>query len=139
MSMRDYGFDEYGLLLDDKLLKMIILSDYPDCTDEEYENNAKEYAYDLYERGVIQMESDFTGEAHTINDNGRTEWWEAPVYFNDDTLFYVPTLNAPCLFSAAYESMGDLLAEFETALSGYIPVDYDLRPHVYHIVGTYYG
>lgn len=139
MSMRNYGFDEYGLLVDGELLKTMYFLEHPNSTDEEYAENGIDYAYKLYENGIVEVAGDFTGEAHTINDNGRTEWWKDQVYFHNDTLFYVPTLNAPCLFSAAYESMGDLLAEFETALSGYIPVDYDLRPHVYHIVGTYYG
>ena len=92
----------------------------------------------MYEEGVVEYISEFTGEAMVIDDNGNDDYNSSETY-NDDTIYYVPTKNYGTLFKAAYANMEELESEFRNKFNKYLPDDFDYRKHICHIVGTYFG
>lgn len=138
MSMRDYAINDYGLVMTREMLKTICSNYYRECTEEKY--NDDEYSFNdaLYEEGVVEYISGFTGEAMVIDDNGSDDYNSSKAY-NDDTIYYVPTQNYGTLFKAAYANMEELESEFRNKFNKYFPDDFDYRKHICHIVGTYFG
>lgn len=138
MSMRYYAVNDYGLVMTRKMLKTICSKYYREYTEEKY--NDDEYSFNdaLYEEGVIEYISGFTGEAMVIDDNGDDYNSNSEAY-NDDTIYYVPTQNYGTFFKAAYANMEELESEFRNKFNKYFPDDFDYRKHICHIVGTYFG
>lgn len=138
MSMRYYAVNDYGLVMTREMLKTICSKCYREYTEEKY--NDDEYSFNdaLYEEGVIEYISGFTGEAMVIDDNGNDDYNSSEAY-NDDTIYYVPTQNYGTLFKAAYANMEELESEFRNKFNKYFPDDFDYRKHICHIVGTYFG
>lgn len=138
MSMRDYAVNDYGLVMTREMLKTICSKSYREYTEEKY--NDDEYSFNdaLYEKGVVEYISGFTGEAMVIDDNGSDDYNSSEAY-NDDTIYYVPTQNYGTLFKAAYANMEELESEFRNKFNKYFPDDFDYRKHICHIVGTYFG
>ena len=138
MSMRDYAINDYGLVMTREMLKTICSKYYRECTEEKY--NDDEYSFNdaLYEEGIVEYISGFTGEAMVIDDNGSDDYNSSEAY-NDDTIYYVPTQNYGTLFKAAYANMEELESEFRNKFNKYFPDDFDYRKHICHIVGTYFG
>ena len=133
MSMRDYAVSDYGLLLDDETMKIILSRVYPDYTDED------DMAYELYDKGICEYISDFTGEAMRISDNGGIIWSSDCEDFSHEVIAYVPASNFPTLFERAYENIYDLIDEFKGKLGEYLPDGFDYRDKIRHISGTYFG
>ena len=138
MSMRDYAINDYGLVMTREMLKTICSNYYREYTEEKY--NDDEYSFNdaLYEEGVVEYISGFTGEAMVIDDNGSDDYNSSEAY-NDDTIYYVPNQNYGTLFKAAYANMEELESEFRNKFNKYLPDDFDYRKHICHIVGTYFG
>lgn len=138
MSMRYYAVNDYGLVMTREMLKTICSKYYREYTEEKY--NDDEYSFNdaLYEEGVIEYISGFTGEAMVIDDNGDDYNSNSEAY-NDDTIYYVPTQNYGTFFKAAYVNMEELESEFRNKFNKYFPDDFDYRKHICHIVGTYFG
>ena len=138
MSMRDYAINDYGLVMTREMLKTICSKYYREYTEEKY--NDDEYSFNdaLYEEGVVEYISGFTGEAMVIDDNGSDDYNSSEAY-NDDTIYDVPTQNYGTLFKAAYANMEELESEFRNKFNKYFPDDFDYRKHICHIVGTYFG
>lgn len=138
MSMRYYAVNDYGLVMTREMLKNICSKYYREYTEEKY--NDDEYSFNdaLYEEGVVEYISGFTGEAMVIDDNGNDDYNSSEAY-NDDTIYYVPTQNYGTLFKAAYANMEELESEFRNKFNKYFPDDFDYRKHICHIVGTYFG
>lgn len=138
MSMRYYAVNDYGLVMTREMLKTICSKYYREYTEEKY--NDDEYSFNdaLYEEGIIEYISGFTGEAMVIDDNGNDDYNSSESY-NDDTIYYVQTQNYGTLFKAAYANMEELESEFRNKFNKYFPDDFDYRKHIYHIVGTYFG
>ena len=138
MSMRYYAVNDYGLVMTREMLKTICSKYYREYTEEKY--NDDEYSFNdaLYEEGVVEYISGFTGEAMVIDDNGNDDYNFSEAY-NDDTIYYVPTQNYGTLFKAAYANMAELESEFRNKFNKYFPDDFDYRKHICHIVGTYFG
>lgn len=138
MSMRDYAINDYGLVMTREMLKTICSNYYREYTEEKY--NDDEYSFNdaLYEEGVVEYISGFTGEAMVIDDNGSDDYNSSEAY-NDDTIYYVPTQNYGTLFKAAYANMEELESEFRNKFNKYFPDDFNYRKHICHIVGTYFG
>ncbi len=138
MSMRYYAVNDYGLVMTREMLKTICSKYYREYTEEKY--NDDEYSFNdaLYEEGVIEYISGFTGEAMVIDDNGNDDYNSSEAY-NDDTIYYVPTQNYGTLFKTAYANMEELESEFRNKFNKYFPNDFDYRKHICHIVGTYFG
>lgn len=138
MSMRYYAVNDYGLVMTREMLKTICSKYYREYTEEKY--NDDEYSFNdaLYEEGVVEYISGFTGEAMVIDDNGNDDYNSSEAY-NDDTIYYVPTQNYGTLFKAAYANMEELESEFRNKFNKYFPDDFNYRKHICHIVGTYFG
>lgn len=133
MSMRDYAVSDFGLLLDEETIKIIGFKVLKDYTDED------DMAYELYNEGICEYISDFTGEAMRISDNGGIIWSSDCEDFRHEVIAYVPASNFPTLFERAYENIYDLIDEFKGKLGEYLPDGFDYRDKIRHISGTYFG
>ena len=97
-------------------------------------------AYILYDEGICEYISEFTGETQTINDDGYFEWCGGNhKIFKGDSFAYVPLTHYPTLFKKAYNNMEEIIDELESKLDKYLPEDFDYRSRVCHICGTYHG
>ena len=56
-------------------------------------------------------------------------------YDNDECGFNNDLYEA----GAAYHNMDDLVSELRWSLHDYLPIDFDYKKYIRHIVGTYYG
>ena len=138
MSMRHYGVDDYGLLVTEEMLEIIASKYCADYTEEEYKENKFAFWEALYEAGIVDYVSEFTGESIEVDDNGRDNYSEGEEYWAS-YLYYLPANKYSTLFKAAYDNMDELVSEFRWKLHEYLPYDFDYRCHVRHIVGSYYG
>lgn len=142
MSMKDYAFDDYGLLLTEETLKIlaskIVIAKGEEYSDELYENDPEFYNDLVTDELDIEYNSEFTGEATLVKENG-AEDWDDSITFNNDILRYVRVDKYPNLFRAAYNSIDDVVEEFKAKLGEHLPDDFDYRANFRHIVGTYYG
>ena len=134
MSMRDYAVDDYGFVLDDETMKMIVSKLDIEPLDED-----ADLAYILYDEGICEYISEFTGEAQEINNDGYFNWGGEYKSFSGDKIAYVPLAKYPTLFKRAYNDMEEIVEEFKTKIGEYLPEDFDYRSRVCHICGTYYG
>lgn len=136
---RDYAVYGYGIVLNDMHV------DEDESTDE----NA---AYDdllmeLSERGIVESQFAFTGEAYPLNDYGEECWGDADSY-DDDTLYFIPLPHYPKFFKAVYENMDALIRDMKIAYDnarkqsrGRLPdlSLQDVRASIRSFNGTYYG
>ena len=138
MSMRDYAVDDYGLLITEEIVKAIASKVCDGYTEEEYNEDPFGFAYELYDKGIVDYINSFTGESIAINDNGENSWGVSE-YYNDDVIYYVPTKNISTLFKAAYNDIDEIIAEFKSRLGEYLSEDFEYRKYIRHISGTYFG
>ena len=134
MSMRDYAVDDYGLLLNEETIKVIaskVIEDYTEDMDIDL-------AYELYDNGICEYISEFTGEAQEVDSNG-FYWGGECEEYSSDVIAYVQASNYPTLFRRAYNNMDELVEEFKNKVGKYLPEDFDYRSNIRHICGTYYG
>ena len=91
MSMREYSFSDYGLVLNglvgDDLLE------------------------ELADADAIGRQFSFTGEAFPLNDDGTEDWGHSDAFDGNqkDTVYYLSVSHRPSLFKAAYRSMASLV------------------------------
>lgn len=138
MGMRDYGVDDYGLIVNTETAKLLSSKVFKEYTEESYDEDPDYYIDELYEKGIVEYISEFTGESMEVDDEGKSVWNTGEVY-NDDRIYYVSVLKYSTLFKAAYENMDELVSEFKEQVGEYLPEDFDYRNNVRHIVGSYYG
>lgn len=138
MSMRDYAVNDYGLLLTEETLRIIASKVCNNYTDEAYKEDEFAFKDSLYDKGIVDKISEFTGEAFAINDIGETLWFTSD-FFDYDMIWFVHTKKISMLFRAAYRDMDELINEFKERLGEYLPADFDYRNNIRHISGTYYG
>ncbi len=134
MGMRDYAVDDYGLVLDKESMKMILARLDIEPLDED-----ADIGYILYDEGVCEYISEFTGEAQIINDDGYFDWGNEREVYGDDSIAYVPLAKYPTLFKRVYNNMEEIIDEFKSKIGEYVPEDFDYRSRICHICGTYYG
>lgn len=135
MSIRDYAVDDYGLLLTNETMKVVaskVCDDFEDMEDDEY-------GYALYEEGVCEYISDFTGEANLIDDNGLDDWTKNGEMYSGDQVYYIQASSCLTLFKAAYSDMDELIEEFKSKVGEYLPDGFNYREYIRHITGTYFG
>lgn len=140
MSMRDHATDDYGLVLDEETVWLIAKLFDPDAL-KEYSPDIvyiDELQYLLYEEGIVELISSFTGEALMINDDGSDNYGDSNTY-SEDIIVFVQVSNYPTLFKNAYNNMDELVEEFKRKVGAYLPDNFDYRSRIRHIVGTYYG
>lgn len=138
MSMRDYAVNDYGLLMTKEMLKAVASKVIENYSDEEYDNNEMDFNYKLYEFGIIETISEFTGEAMKINIDGSDNWSNGEC-FNSECIYYTPASKYPSIFTAAYNNIDEMANEFKEKLGEYLPDGFDYKFYIRHIVGTYFG
>lgn len=137
MSMRDYAVDDYGLVLDEETIKVIAFKVFDDFTEEEDASDC--WGYELYDKGICEYISEFTGETQELTDDGVYTWCGECEDYRADSIVYVPTSKYPTLFKSAYNNMSEIVEEFKSKLGEYLPEDFDYRSRIRHISGTYFG
>lgn len=135
MSMRDYAVDDYGLVLDEDTINDIASQIFEDYT----ENTKTYWGYELYENGICEWISEFTGEAQELTDDGVYTWGGDSKDYSCDVICYVPLSKYPTLFRKAYNNMEEIIDELKSKLGKYLTEDFDYRSRIRHISGTYYG
>lgn len=127
MSMRNYSFSDYGIVLNG-LLDTDILEELAE--DE------------------IVVTLPFTGDAFPLDDSGHPEWNEAEM-FNDEAIYYISLQMSPSFFKATYSDMKELVADMlaryrkvrRSDKSRRLPVltAKKVRKLLRMVDGTYYG
>lgn len=140
MSSRDYGVDDYGLLLTQDTLEIIASKYCDDYTPEDFKEDTFSFIDELVDAFDLSYMSDFTGEAFKIDDDGYTEWVgiDSEAY-NCDLLFYLPLQKYASLFRPSYNSLDEVVDEVKEKLGKYLPADFDYRNNIRHISGTYWS
>ena len=133
MSMRDYAFEDYGLVLDYPTMQHICKKMFKDEPVDEGDEGCA-----LYDYQVCDLVSQFTGEAFYVTDNGDVAWNNSTSY-NCDEVYYMPCDKYPSLFSAAYKDINEMIEEFKQRIGEYMPDGYDYRSNIRRIVGTTFG
>ena len=133
MSMREHAEEDYGLVLDNKALRHIC--DKAFAEDPVAEGDE---AYVLYDAEIVNLFSQFTGEAFCINDKGG-DVWDCSISYTYEEVPYVPLKKYPSLFRAAYKDFNEIIEELKEQIGKYLPEDYDYRSNIRHIIGTIYG
>ena len=90
MSMRNYSFSDYGIVLNG-LVGVDVLEE-------------------LAEDETVDTQFSFTGDAFPLDDEGNPVWNKADT-FCDESLYYVPLQRSPGFFKAAYKNMDELVAD----------------------------
>lgn len=142
MSMREYPIHDYGMIVD-KHTAEIILSNLPKTDikteiDDECSGIA-ELFYSLYETGICEYISEFTGEAQELYDNGGTMWCGNCEVFDGGCICYIPLRTYPTLFKKSYNNMEEIIDELREDAGEYLPDDFDYRSRLRYICGTYFG
>ena len=137
MSMRDWAIDDYGLILDEETIKVIASKVFDDFTEDE--DVFSVWGYELYEKGICEWISEFTGEAQELTDDGIFAWGGNEIAYHCDYIVYVPVFKYPTLFRRVYNDMDEIVDEFKSKLGKYLTEDFDYRSRIRHISGTYYG
>lgn len=148
--MRDYGFSDFGIVLEEgevieftrKYLKKNDTDRYNDIFfDGDIELSEDDVnVYDCLEAvdNYIFYVTEFTGEADLIYDCG-TVSFESVRDYSDETMFYIPLIKCPNLFSKAYESFNDMVQKHKDEYAEYLPDDFNWNKRFAQIVGTYFG
>ena len=135
MSMRDYAVNDYGLLFDEETMKIISSKIFGDTIIED----DFDLGYELYNEGICEYISDFTGESILLSDDGVDDWGADCEDYKAEPIIYVPIFKYPTLFKKSYDNMEEIIDEFKSRLGEYLPEDFDYRSRIRHISGTYYG
>lgn len=133
MSMRDYAVSDYGLLLDEETIKIIASKVLGDYTDED------DMVYELYDNGICEYISEFTGESMPISKDGQIVWCADSEDYINEVIAYIPISNFPTLFKKAYENIDEIIDEFKGKVGEYLPDEFDYRSKIRYISGTYFG
>ena len=136
MSMRDYAVDDYGLALNETTINDIASQIFG----EDYTENTSSYwGYELYEKGICEYISEFTGELQEVDDDGVFHWGGDYETYDRDVIVYIPLKSYPTLFKKAYNNMEEIVEELKSKVGKYLPEDFDYRKNIRHISGTYFG
>lgn len=134
MSMRDYAFDDYGLVLDKETVKIIASQVFDDYTPDE-----EDVVFDLCDKGICECVGEFNGAAQALDDDGMFSWYADDHSYDFEPIAYIPLRNYPTLFKKAYNNMDEIVEEFKKKIGEYLPEDFDYRSRICHISGTYYA
>lgn len=140
MSMKAYAMDDYGLVLDEKDLKIAASKLCDDFNETDYDDDPFSFIEELIDKYTLRYDTDFEGEAMAVDENGDTEWSDDAWQYDNDWIFYIPIRHYPTLFSHPYTCMDDIVKEFrDNKIVSCLHEDFDVCDHFRHIVGTYYG
>ena len=141
MSMREYGVNDYGLLLTRETMMALAAKYCEDFTEEDFEDDPFGFCESIIEitGDKIDYIGQFTGEANILEDDGSVRWGCETVNYDDDCIYYVPINRQISLFKSAYENMEDIINDFKSRIGEYMPDDFNYRDNICQIVGTYWG
>lgn len=134
MSTINNALSVYGLVITKEMLETAI----NEIADDE-EPIAVENSYDLASYLGVDYESDFTGEAFRVLENGTTLYCHDCLRFENEELFYLALSNFPSLFNKTYKSMDEATAELKNTAPSLFPKDFDYAKNLVQIIGTYCG
>ena len=137
MSMRDYGFSDYGLVITKSAAYELARQIFK--PDEMADWNQEKYGWyaDIAEEFNLEYVFEFSGAAFRFNAAGVES--ECEYEYWDDIILYAPLAKLPSLVRATYQSMDEVVSEFKDGIGKYLPEDYDYLGNICHITGTYYG
>lgn len=138
MSMRDHSIDDYGFLLEDEIMHLLAKAICDDFSEDDWEDDADYYEERVKDELDACYATEFTGEGYKIDDEGYDNPYES-YSFDDDVIYYLQINHYPSICKAAYDSMDEIVEEFRERLREYLPYDFDYRPYIVHISGTYFG
>lgn len=131
MSSKDNALDVYGYIFTEDMLKAIA----------EKEKIGYCEMSDIADHMGLDYQSEFTGEAVHIDDNGNELWsCEHTSSYCVSSIYYAPVRNWSSLFRAAYSAKEELLEDMRSGYGKWLPESDDaLYAGIVHIVGTYFG
>lgn len=135
MSTKHNAMYAYGLHLDKKALCNM----YAHYFDDERPTLLSEVLIALYEAGLIDYESEFTGEAFPLDMAGRPCWGDVVESYYSEPLGYVQLSKQPTLLHGAYHDISVAVMELRNEMDGLLPDDFDYYGNLCLILGTYYG
>lgn len=99
MSMRDYGVDDYG----------VVLNGLGDENGKHPEFD-EEWLEEMVDSDLIDVQGNFTGELIPVFDTGSPDWNQSE-YLDCESVYYIALKRQPELFKRAYKDMNDLMDE----------------------------
>lgn len=151
MSMRDYGFEDCGIILTDaeaisfvrKWTKAHDEEYFNECFRDKYGNVYPEDEDNLFEdleldHNILQYLADFTGDAYTIEKDGSC-FSNIGFSYDDDWVVYIPLLHDSTLFTRAFETYEQMLDEHKRKYGEFLPEDFPWEERFSKIIGTYFG
>lgn len=140
MAMRDYGVNDYGLLVDYGTLKLMAEAKLGDDFDpDDFWSDEVSYATDFCEEGILEYIGDFTGGTCLISDDGTDAWGGEANVYREEWIAYIPCDRQSTLFKRAYRDVDEIIEEMKQKVGELLPDDYDYRKNIVHVVGTYFG
>lgn len=167
MSMMTYPLREVGAFLVDELVAAYVLQKDYEKTGEHFSETVKEALengtfYQMAENNAFSLEtndfdcfdpteafevlndviddinhmSEFVGSATTLVPERAKR--PLDISYSNDCIAYIPASRMPELFSAAYESLDELIDEFKEKIGAYLPDNFDWAGHICTIDGTYF-
>ena len=138
MSMRDYGVNDYGLVLTSDDLEHIVSKLCDDYTEEAFTDDPWSFYDSISDTIDLEYIDGFTGDATAIDERGFDNW-RGSYDYQGDCVFYIPLNRAPGLFTRAYGAFDEIVLEMRGRVGDYLPKDFNYRDNIRHIVGTYCG
>ena len=99
MSMRDYGVDDYGVVLNGL-----------GAENGKHPEFDEEWLEEMVDSDLINIQGDFTGELIPVYDTGRPDWNQSE-YLDCESVYYIALKRNPELFEQAYKDMNELMDE----------------------------
>lgn len=135
MSMRDYAFYDYGIVLNGL-----------GCTKGKHPDFDENCLEEMAESEVVEHQFSFTGEAFPLDDNGLCDYGHGDS-FDDECVYYIASRKHGTIFTRAYSGMKELMDELCTSYraarkaDGRLPylTRAEIRERLRYITGTYYG
>ena len=133
--MRDYGMDDYGIVLNGLGSKKGKHPDFDESWLDQMQGDTP-----------VESQSSFTGEVIPLLDNGSPDW-NSTEYFTDKTIYYISVVKHPTLFKQAYRDMKEIVDELAASYRNARKTDYrlpkltrkEIRGMIRYITGCYNG
>lgn len=135
MSMNTYPvIVRSALIIDDRLASLI---------GETYDNptpDSGELIDYMSDDGILgiygRYVSNFTGSFNYLHPTNNVEYIDC----EEDVIIWLEPKCEPLFYKAAYANEDELISEYRDTLNKYynIPADFDLKPYLVNIYGTFY-
>lgn len=134
MSTNIYAMMTYGLHLE----REVLISSAERLSGEE--NLSLSDAVEiLYERGLVDYDGSFTGEAMMLRLDGSLDYGYPLEVYYDEPIAYITLPNQPSLLKGAYRSFDAAVEAVKKIGQQFLPSDYDYTGHLCAFIGTTFG